>query len=155
MRWRLDFEGRFDRYVDADEMRDGPYGGREFVRHASNGTGFFVVCMISWELITRHMSVYRVPTFRMVGGPKDGQIAAAPEAVPGRIHFQAVVALGDDGETLAPVPPRRLRELNDTYVHHPLDCPCHGTMRGDVEHVCVWPQTLREQMAKRPELPDA
>lgn len=149
MRWRLDFEGRFDRYVDADEMREGAYGSREFVRHTSDGTGFVVVCTISRELVSRHVSVYRVPTFRMIGGPKDGQVGAAPEKVPGRIHFQAVVALDDYGETLAAIPPRRLRELNDTYVHHPFDCPCHGTMQGAIEHVYVWPATLSEQLAAR------
>jgi len=146
MRWQLDFNGRFERYVDADEMRTGPHGGREFVRHTSDGTGFVVVCTISHD-VAPYVRVSYVPTFRMVGGPKDGQVAPAPEKVPERIYFQAVVALGEDGETLAPVPGTRLRELTDVYVHHPLDCACHGTMRGLVEHTYVWPETLHEQMA--------
>lgn len=156
MRWQLDFDGRFERYVDADEMRYAPHGGYEFVRHTSDDTGFVVVLTISWELASRHMSVRRVPTFRMVGGPKDGLVGAAPEKVPERIHFQAVVALGEFGEALAPVRPDRLRGLNDTYVHHPFDCPCHGSRQGLAEHVYVWPQTLHEQITQQAkELPGA
>lgn len=147
MRWQLDFGGRFDRYVDADELRAAAHGGYEFVRHTSNGSGFVVVCTVTREAraLTR---IDRVPTFRMVGGPKGGQVCAAPLTVPDQIHFQYVVALGDNGETLAPVPPHHLRELSDTYVHHPLDCPCGGTRRGLWEHTYIWPETLYEQMAK-------
>lgn len=151
MRWQLDFGGKFDRYVDADELRDAAYGGWEFVRHTSDSTGFVVVCAISWE-VKPYCRITPVPTFRMTGGPKDGQVCAAPDKVPEHIHFQYVVALGDDGDTLAPVPPHRLRELSDTYVHHPFDCPCCGTMRGVVEHVYVWPETLHKQIARRGEI---
>lgn len=147
MRWRLDSMGIFYRYVDADELRDAAYGGCEFVRHTSNGSGFVVVCTIARDA-RPYFRISRVPTFRMVGGPKDGQVGAAPDTVPERIHFQYVVALGENGETLAPVPPEQLPELNDTYLHHPLDCPCHGSMGGLVEHVYVWPETLHEQVAK-------
>lgn len=147
MRWRIDFAGRFDRYVDADGMRHLPRGGVEFARRdESSGDGFVIVLTVTGEVLP-YMAITRMPSLRMVGGPKDGQVGAAPEKVPDRIHFQPVVALGEDGEALAPVPPGWLRGPNDTYVHHPTGCPCHGMMSGPVEHLYVWPATLAEQVA--------
>jgi hypothetical protein len=151
MRWQLDFQGKFDRYVDADELRAAPHGGHQFVCVTSKGSGFAAVLTIAWQAAP-YFRIRRVPTFRMVGGPRDGQVCAAPDRVPRCIHFQHVVALGEDGETLAPIAPGRLRELNDIYVHHPLDCPCHGSMGGLVEHVYVWPETLYEQIGTRSEV---
>lgn len=147
MRWRLDYGGSMGKYVDADELRTGPHGSREFVIHTSGGTGFVVVCTIPFDAAPL-VRVYPVPTFRLVGGPRGGQVCAAPDNAPDRIYFQSVVALDGAGATLAPIEPSWVPELTDVYLHNPVECPCQGWMRGPMEHTYVWPETLYEQAAK-------
>ena len=145
MRWRLDYGSGRPRYVDADEVRDAAHRGREFVKHTSDGTGFIVMFTISYDA-RAFVQVTPVPTFRLVGGPRDGQVCAAPDKVPDRIYFQPVVALDEDGAALAPIPPYHLPELAQAYLHNPVDCPCRGIVAHPVEHVYMWPETLYKRI---------
>ena len=148
MRWQLDYDGGFGRYVDADQLRAAAFGAREFVKHTSNGTGFVVVFTISSNA-RAFVRVTPVPTFRLIGGPRDGQVCAAPREVPDRIFFLPVVALDEDGAALAPVPPSRVPELADVYLHDPVDCPCGRVIGYPTEHRYVWPDALYERVEQR------
>ncbi len=130
MRWRLELDGRFLRYVDADVIREHRIRGREFV---ANGA---VVFTISKSV---YVKVSPVPTIRLAGGPRDGQVAAAPDGeMPFNVYFLPVVPLDGEGRALAPVPPARLPELAEVYLHLPSRCPCYERWRAVFEHVYVW-----------------
>lgn len=146
MRWQLDYgDSGFGRYVDADEVRDAAHLGREFVKRTGNGTGFIVVFTISYDA-RFYVRITPVPTFRLVGGPRDGQVCAAPLEVPDRIYFQPVVALDEKGATIEPVPCYQVRELVEVYLHNPIDCPCRGIVARPVEHTYTWPETLYKRI---------
>jgi hypothetical protein len=152
LRWELITGGTVDRIVDADYVRDGAgvnhFRALEFVR------GDAVVCTISAE-VRALVQCVPTPTFRLVGGPKAGQVGALPDALrpPDTIHFQPVVALDGEGKTVAPVPPRLLSGLNDTYVHRPDDCPCWHTNRTVWEHEYLWATGIHDSSVRK--VPDA
>ena len=81
------------------------------------------------------------------------------ETAPEEIYFVPVVALGADGQAIAPVPPARLSGLVEAYVHA-LDCPCRGWPPAPFEHVYGWsrdPETyignlMRQDGATKAEL---
>jgi hypothetical protein len=132
MRWRLELDGKFLRYVDADVIRENRIRGWEFV---ANGA---VVFTISRSAVG-YVSVSPVATIRLAGGPRDGQVAAAPDGeMPFNVYFLPVVPLDGEGRALAPVPPARLPELAEVYLHLPSRCPCYEHRRGVFEHVYVW-----------------
>lgn len=146
MRWQLDYGGSFGRYVDADDTREGFLGACEFIVRTSDAEPV-VVFTISGE-VRSYVRVTLVPTFRLVGGPRDGQICAAPDEAPDRIYFQPVVPLDEKGATIEPVPCYQVRELVEVYLHNPIDCPCRGVRGYSTEHVYVWPETLYDRVGQ-------
>ncbi len=145
MRYRIDVMGRTERFVDADKVtHDGPG-----TRFWSNGA---VVFTLNRD-VGLWMSYTPVPSLRMIGGPRAGQVGPASDPVPQIIHFQYVVPLDMDGAALAPVPPRMLGGLTDAYVHHPhpFGCECRGSLQGAVEHVYLWPPDVAERVKETEE----
>lgn len=147
MRWQLDYGGGFGRYVDADDTREGFLGACEFIVRTDDADPI-VVFTISGG-VRPHVRVHVVPTFRLVGGPRDGQVCSAPEEVPDRIYFQPVVPLDEKGAAIAPVPCYQVRELTEQYLHNPIDCPCRGIRNYPAEHVYMWPETLYKRVERR------
>ena len=151
MRWRIDVQGKTEQYVDADKVargrgQDGT-PGTLFIR---NGATVF---MISAD-VGAWVSYTPVPSLRLVGGPRTGQVGPASDPTPQIIHFQYVVPLNELGAAIAPVPPQQVRGLDDAYVHHPhpMGCPCGGNLRGAVEHVYVWPPDVAKQVQETEEM---
>lgn len=146
MRWRIDVQGKTEQYVDADKVTTDRIHGTRFW---ANGATVFTLGadVAAW------VSYTPVPSLRLVGGPRAGQVGAASDPVPQVIHFQPVVALGELGAAIAPVPPQQLLGLNDAYVHHPhpMGCPCRGSLSGPVEHVYLWPPDVAERVKETEE----
>lgn len=148
MRWKLSHGGGFDRFVDADRLRDGKGFGH--IRDLEFVAGDAVVLTITAEA-RGYIRYEPVPTFRLAGGPKDGQVGALRDALrpPETIYFQPVVALNDEGDAIAPVPPRLLAGLTDVYVHHPtVSCPCLHMGRMAWEHTYLWAGDLYRAQRK-------
>jgi hypothetical protein len=135
MRWRLDLGDRFEAYVDADHIREHRIRGTEFV---SNGAVVYTISPFVYVKVTP------VPTMRLTGGPRDGQVAAAPNGeMPFHAYFLPVVPLNEHGEAIAPVPPAHLSGLVEVYVHLPSACECWERRRPMSEHVYVWSRDPR------------
>ena len=132
MRWRLELGGKFERFVDADYIREDRMNGQQFV---SDGV---VVFTISPRV---YVKVTPVPTLRLSGGPRDGQVAAAPDGeMPFHVFFLPVVSLNEAGEAIAPVPPAHLADIAEVYLHLPSACECWDLRRRRpvFEHTYVW-----------------
>lgn len=128
MRWRIDGGGVYTRMIDADRIETGRWRERFFVR---NGC---VVFTISGSV---YVPIEPVPTMRLIGGPKDGQVASTTWETPFIVYFQPVVPLDINGAAIRPVPSSELPGLVDVY-RHSTDCGCGLRMRGHFEHEYVW-----------------
>lgn len=132
-RWRIDVFGKFKCYVDADHTRNRRFdpGGLEFVNATNN-----VVFTIESRMLGS-CGVTAIPTARLSGGSRDGELVMLDSDAPREIRMVPLVKLSAAD---FPPGPSAVVEMPEPEVWlHSARCVCHGSWRGPVEHLYVHP----------------
>lgn len=138
-RWRIDLDRKFHRYIDAAYTRPrefDPYG-IEFV-----DAGGDVVFGITGS-VRGFATATPIPTARLCGGPRDGEIIVLDGTAPTTLHFLREVPLLkiDAYDQPAPLTANIPEPECDTYVRVAACCSAGRCRRSDAgfEHAYVWP----------------